>query len=66
MEYAAIRHMCRLKAKLAGKLTYEDVRECIVVVSRMMGYEEDDIVEYLENSFEDLIWEWGYFSLVVG
>jgi len=38
----------------------------MVVISRMTGYEEDDIREYLENSFEELLWEWGYFALITG
>ena len=32
----------------------------------MTGYEEADIYEYLENSFEELIWEWGYLALITG
>ena len=24
------------------------------------------IYEYLENSFDELVWEWGYLSLIVG
>ena len=27
---------------------------------------EADIYEYLENSFEELIWEWGYLALITG
>lgn len=38
----------------------------MVVISRMTGYEEDDIREYLENSFEELLWEWRYFALITG
>ena len=37
-----------------------------VVISRMTGYEEEDVREYLENSFEELLWEWGYFALITG
>ena len=38
---------------------------CIVVLTRMTGYEEEDILEYLENSFQSPIWEWGYFALLL-
>ena len=24
------------------------------------------IYEYLENSFESLLWDWGYFALIIG
>ncbi len=45
---------------------FDDLKKMIVLIFRMTGYEDEDIYEYLENSFEDLIWEWGYFALVVG
>lgn len=48
-----------------GALSYETMRSCMVILSRMLGYEDEDIWEYLENSFERLIWDWGYFALVV-
>lgn len=66
LEYALIRHMCFIYFKTKGKLEYQQVRSYIVMVSRMMGYEEDDIYEYLENCFEEMVWEWGYFALVIG
>ena len=43
----------------------ETMRSCMVILSRMLGYEDEDIWEYLENSFERLTWDWGYFALVV-
>lgn len=46
-------------------LDYETVREYMVVISRMTGYEDEDIREYLENSFAELIWDWGYFALII-
>ncbi len=67
MEYTAIYHAVFLKWITEGrKLTYNNVRNYIVVVSRMMGYDEDDIYEYLENSFESLVWEWGYMAFILG
>ena len=42
------------------------VRDYIVIICRMTGYDEEDIYEYLENSFEELVWDWGYLALVVG
>ena len=47
-------------------IPYEIVRDYLVVITRMTGYEEEDIYEYLENSFESVQWEWGYFALIVG
>lgn len=68
MEYGVIRHCIYLEWIRNGKkeIPYETVRDYIVVICRMTGYEEDDIYEYLENSFESLIWDWGYLALVVG
>lgn len=82
MEYVTIRHAVFLHWLLSQgegnfceegistscrrRISYEDVRDYMVVVSRMTGYEEDDIYEYLENSFEHIIWDWGYFALICG
>ena len=67
MEYTTIRQSLFLKWMLdgCGELAYETVRDYIVVITRMTGYEEEDIVEYLQNSFESLVWDWGYFALIV-
>jgi len=32
----------------------------------MTGYEEEDIINYLESSFEALLWDFGYPALIVG
>lgn len=64
MEYAVIYQCLFLKWDKTGTLTYEDVRNYIVVLFRMTGYDEEDIYEYLENSFASLIWDWGYFALI--
>lgn len=68
MEYAVIKQSIFLKWLLDGKkeIAYETVRDYIVIICRMTGYDEEDIYEYLENSFESLVWDWGYLSLIVG
>lgn len=67
MEYAAIRYGLFLSWLNGGQtpLAYETVRETIAILTRMTGYEDDDIYEYLENSFESLYWEWGYFAMIL-
>ena len=67
MEYGVIRHSIFLKWLLEGKeeLHYEVVRDSLVILTRMTGYEKDDIYEYLENSFDSLYWDWGYFAMIV-
>ena len=68
MEYGVIRHSIFLRWLLDGQkeIAYETVRDYIVIICRMTGYDEEDIYEYLENSFESVQWEWGYFALIVG
>lgn len=66
MEYAVIRHSVFLKWMERKQFTYEELRDYMVVITRMTGYEQEDIVEYLQNSFEFLVWDWGYFALVTG
>ena len=68
MEYTMIRHSLFLKWMQDGcrDHAYETLRDYLVLITRMTGYEEDDIYEYLENSFDELVWEWGYLSLIVG
>lgn len=66
MEYAVIVHCLFLTWSMRGSLNYETVRDYITLIVRMTGYDEEDIREYLENSFESLVWEWGYFVLVTG
>ena len=67
MEYAAIRYALFLSWLLSEEKTldYETIRDAIVFLTRMTGYEDDDIYEYLENSFESLYWEWGYFAMIL-
>ena len=62
IEYTAIRQSLFLwySHNANSSLTYETIREHIVIISRMTGY-DDDIREYLENSFAKLIWDWGYW-----
>lgn len=68
IEYTAIRQSLFLwySHNANSLLTYETIREHIVIISRMTGYDDDDIREYLENSFAKLIWDWGYAALIMG
>lgn len=68
IEYTAIRQSLFLwySHNANSPLTYETIREHIVIISRMTGYDDDDIREYLENSFAKLIWDWGYAALIIG
>ncbi len=68
MEYATMMHSIFLEwaKKESESLEYSMVRDHIVVIARVTGYDADDVWEYLEESFESIIWDWGYLALVVG
>ena len=63
MEYSLICHGLCMQM---DELSWTKVREWIVVMARMTGYDLADIEEYFENSFESVIWEWGYAALLLG
>ena len=46
-------------------LSIEELKQIVVMLIRMTGYTEADLEEYLENSFEQIIWDWGYMSLIL-
>ena len=64
--YASIKQASFIFRKIKGRLDYEDIRGIITLTSRMSGYDECDIDEYLQEKYKSLIWEWGYFALLVG
>lgn len=68
MEYASILQALYLKwiSSEERKLTYENVRTMIVLISRLTGYDASDIEEYLTNSFEAPIWDYGYADYLLG
>lgn len=65
IEYAAIRQWMFLQWDMAGKVTHDDLRSAVSVIFRMTGYSDDDIEEYLDNSFESVIWDYGYMDLII-
>ncbi|HOO29047.1 MAG TPA: hypothetical protein PLU43_11335, partial [Lachnospiraceae bacterium] len=66
MEYAAILHLLFLQAQMHKKMSdFSLIRDTIVIVSRMMGYEQEDIMEYMESCFQSPLWDWGYLALLV-
>lgn len=67
LSYAAIRHSLFLQwyASPDHTLSYSTVRDSIVYLSRMTGYDDEDVIDYLQNSFASLTWDWGYFALIL-
>ena len=66
MEYVCIRQVSFLLWKNKGTLLYNDIKLCITIISRMTGYDEPDIREYMENSFDNVIFEPAYLALIIG
>lgn len=67
LEFVIVRHSLFLKWMRdgSGELPYEAVRDYLVIITRMTGYDVEDIREYMGNNFEELIWEWGYWGMIV-
>lgn len=65
MEYALIKHFCFLSYKMDGELSYSKLKVNMVLAFRIMGFDDDDIYEYMENSFEELVWDFGYLTLLI-
>ena len=69
IEYAMIHHAVYLWWRIQGKpseIRYEDVRDRMVLMSRITGYDQADIEDYLCECFEDPVWDFGYFQLLCG
>ena len=72
MEYTVIRQgiflkwLSNYKRNADHSLSYHTVRDYMVVIARMTGYDQDDIYEYMEDSFRDIMWEWSYLWLIMG
>lgn len=65
MVLTVIKHGLFLRWELDEVYDEEKAKDIILVLLRMTGYSEADIEEYLENSFEEAIWSWGYMALIV-
>ena len=65
VEYTVISQWMRLNLLNNLNVSESELRQCIAVVFRMTGYSDEDIVEYMEDSFEDSVWDYGYFDLIV-
>ena len=68
MEYASILQALFLRwvSSPDHTITYESVRNTIVLISRLTGYDASDIEEYLTNSFESPVWDFGYADFLLG
>ncbi len=65
LEYTMLRHSVFLITLMRGVFEYEDVRNYIVIYSRMIGNNPDGIREFFQESFEEGIWDPWYFLLLL-
>jgi len=66
IELAIIRHALLLNYMMDKEMLNKDlIIHYMVIVSRMMGYSKDDIYEYMDECFEETLWEWGYMALIL-
>lgn len=47
------------------EINYNDIRDYIVIYSRIIGYNTDGIREFWEESFDEAVWEFGYLLLLL-
>ena len=68
MEYATIRQAVFLRWQKEGRkaLPYETLRDYMVVISRMTGYEEERYPNILRTVLRNCSGDWGYFALITG
>ena len=60
------RFMKRRKGLVEADLEMKDIDPKGLDTAFWASETKEDIYEYLENSFEELVWDWGYLALVVG
>jgi len=47
------------------KIHYSDIRDYIVIYTRIIGYNADGIREFWEDSFDEAVWEFGYMLFLI-
>jgi lysine-N-methylase len=66
-EYVLVRYSAFLQWLPYNKkqLTYDDVRDFIVIYSRIIEYNAEGISEFWRDSFDEAVWELGYMLLLL-
>lgn len=67
LEMAVIDQIMLLKYISDGRelaLSYGYIRDIVVTVMRMTGYDEADIEEYMEDCFSSIRWDFAYLKLI--
>lgn len=65
MEMVALKHWLFILWDKYGKIEPDTFVSVVAVLFRITGFNDDDIYEYLEDEFEDSIWDFGYINLIL-
>ena len=65
IEIAVLRQWLFIMYRNKGVILRDDFIETVAVLFRITGYCDDDITEYMQNSFENIIWDFGYLDLIL-
>jgi lysine-N-methylase len=63
-EFLMVKHSAFLKWVKEG-LNYNNIRDYIVIFSRIIGYNSEGMKEFWEESFDDAIWDYGYLFMLL-
>ena len=65
IELAVLKQWMFIRYKLDKDFKVDTLIQIIAVLFRITGYCDDDIFEYMDNSFEEIIWDWAYMNLII-
>ena len=66
-EYVMVKYSAFLKWLINDKkdIAYKDMRDYIVIYSRIIEHNTDGIVEFWKDNFDEAVWELGYMFLII-
>ncbi len=65
LEFTMLRHTMSLITLMRGAFDYENIRNFIVIYSRIIGNNPDGMKEFFQDSFEEGSWDPWYFLLLL-
>ena len=65
LEYILVRYATFLKWSIHGEIAIEDIKDFIVIFSRVISNNENAVFEFLEDGFGDSILEYGYIRFIL-
>lgn len=65
LEYVVIRQFLFVRWIKERNISKDILRDTVALVFRIMGYCDEDVFEYLEDSFDNPVWEIGYLNFIL-